>query len=234
MPKTPDYFKDKTILITGAGSGIGRATALVFAREGSNVVSADLDAEAAERTANQVVQMGAKATHVQADVTKRSEVDAMVQHAISTYGRVHFGFNSAGAALARAPFLEISEDLWDRSYDLNVKGTFHSMQAIIPHMLEHGSGVIVNVASLAIKMGGPGHSVHYASAKGAVHVMTTGVGREFAGRGIRVLSISPGPVDTPFHDRTPPELLENFKSQVPMERMAQPEEMARDRAVCLL
>lgn len=226
MPKTPDYFKDKTILITGAGSGIGRASALVFAREGANVVCADLDEAAAERVANQVIQMGAKATFVKCDVTKRVQVDAMVEQAIADFGRVDFELNSAGAALSRKPFLEISEELWDLSYDLNVKGTFNSAQSVIPHMIEKGGGVIVNIASIAIKMGGAGNSVHYASSKGAVHVMTTGIGREFARQGVRCLSISPGPVDTPFHDETPPELLESFKDQVPMGRMATADEIA--------
>ena len=226
MAKTPDFFKDKTILITGAGSGIGRATGLVFAREGANVVCADIDEAAAERVANQVIQLGAGASHIRCDVTKRAEVDAMVAHAIETFGRVDFELNSAGAVLARKPFLEISEELWDMSYALNVKGTFNSAQAIIPHMLENGGGVIVNIASLAIKMGGAGNSVHYASAKGAVDVMTNGIGREFARRGVRCLSISPGPVDTPFHAETPPELLESFNDQVPMGRMANPEEIA--------
>lgn len=226
MPKTPDYFHGKTILITGSGSGIGRAAALIFAREGANVVCSDIDEDAAERVANQVIQMGRRATFVKCDVTKRPEVDAMVVQAINDFGRIDFELNAAGAALARKPFLEISEDLWDRSYALNVKGIFNSVQATIPHMLEKGGGVIVNIASLAIKIGGAGNSVHYASAKGAVDVMTTGIGREFADRGIRCLSISPGLTDTPFQDNTPPELLNEFSKDIPMGRMATPEEIA--------
>ncbi|MDE0409701.1 MAG: SDR family oxidoreductase, partial [Alphaproteobacteria bacterium] len=180
MPRDPDYFKDKTILITGAGSGIGRATALVFAREGSNVVCADIDPDAAERTANQVIQLGAKATFVACDVTVRAEVDAAVAQAVSDFGRVDFELNAAGAALARKPFLEITEELWERTYALNVRGTFNGAQAILPHMLEKGGGVIVNIASVAARIGGAGNSVHYASSKGAVHTMTLGIGREFA------------------------------------------------------
>jgi NAD(P)-dependent dehydrogenase (short-subunit alcohol dehydrogenase family) len=226
MPKTPDYFHGKTILITGAGRGIGRATALVFAREGANVVCSDIDAEAAERVSNQVIQMGAKATFNQCDVTVRAEVDAMVAQAINDFGRVDFELNSAGGALARRPFLEITEDLWERTYALNVKGTFNSAQAVIPHMLTEGGGVIVNIASVASKVGGAGNSVHYASSKGAVDTMTMGIGREFAGRGIRCLSISPGVVDTSFHETTPPEVLDGYASITPMGRMAQPEEIA--------
>jgi len=226
MAKTPDYFHGKTILITGAGSGIGRATALVFAREGANIVCADLDPEAAERVANQVIQMGAKATFVQCDVTVRAEVNVMVGQAIKDFGKVDFELNSAGGALARKPFLEITEDLWERTYSLNVKGTFNSTQAIIPHMLENGAGVIVNIASVAAKVGGAGNSIHYASSKGAVDTMTMGVGREFARRGIRCLSISPGVVDTAFHTETPETVLQAYNDLTPMGRMAAPEEIA--------
>ena len=226
MPKTPDWFIGKTILITGAGSGIGRAAALIFAREGSNVVCADLDGDAAERVANQVIQQGGRATWVQCDVTDRPQVDAMVARAISDFGRVDFELNSAGAALARKSFLEISLDLWERTYALNVRGTFNAAQAILPHMLENGSGVIVNIASVAARIGGAGNSVHYASSKGAVDTMTQGIGREFAQHGIRCLSISPGLVNTPFHDTTPDSVIEAYSAQIPMGRMAEPEEIA--------
>ena len=153
MAKTPEYFVDKTIVISGAGSGIGRATAQIFAREGANVVCGDID--------------------------------------------------------------------------VNAKSIYYSMQAVLPHMLEQGGGVIVNVASMSHKRGAPGSSIHYASAKGAVVTMTLGVAREFADRGIRCLSISPGPVRTAFQEaaKTSPELMERFKNDVPMKRFAEPEEI---------
>ena len=103
MPKTEDYYKGKTIVITGAGSGIGRATAKVFGREGANVVSTDIDVEAAERTANEVIQIGAEATFARCDVTIRAEVDAAVKQAVGDFGQLHFGLNSAGAAMGRRP-----------------------------------------------------------------------------------------------------------------------------------
>jgi len=150
-----------------------------------------------------------------------------VQLAINDFGRVHFLFNSAGSALRRSKFLDIDEDLLDRTFDLNFKGTFYAMQTILPHMLENGGGVIVNVASMAVKRGGPGTSVHYAAAKGAVNSLTLGVAREFAKQGIRCLSISPGPTDTAFAAAaaTSPELKQRMLDDIPMGRFGQAEEM---------
>jgi NAD(P)-dependent dehydrogenase (short-subunit alcohol dehydrogenase family) len=226
MPKTPDYFHNKTIVITGAASGIGRATALIFAREGANVVCADINEQGARETAAQINGPG-KTLVVKTDVTLREQVNELVRRAIDTFGRVEFLFNSAGAAMRRAKFLEIDDDLLERTFALNLKGTFYGMQAILPHMLERKFGVIVNVASMAARRGGPGTSVHYASAKGAVASMTLGVAREFAAQGIRCLSISPGPIRTPFQDaaQTSPEILKRFLDDIPMKRFGEPEEI---------
>ena len=227
MPKTPDYFAGKTIVITGAASGIGRATALIFAREGANVVCADINADGAQDTASAVNAKGAQALSVAVDVTSRPQVDDMVRRAIDAFGSVQFQFNSAGAALRRAKFLEIDDDLFDRTFALNTKGVFYCMQAVLPHMLGDRAGVIVNMASMAARRGGPHTSVHYAAAKGAVVSMTLGVAREYAASGIRCLSISPGPIRTPFQEAaaTSPELVRKFVEDVPMKRMAEPEEI---------
>jgi 3-oxoacyl-[acyl-carrier protein] reductase len=227
MPKTPDYFHGKTIVITGAGSGIGRATALIFARECANVVCADINGKAVEQTAEAINKLGGQTLALTIDVTKRAAVNDMVQLARDGFGRIHFLFNSAGSALRRSKFLDIDDDLFERTYALNVKGTFYAMQAVIPHMLENKGGVIVNVASMAAKRGGPGTSVHYASAKGAVNTMTMGVAREFATQGIRCLSISPGPIDTAFAaaSATSPELKQKMLDDVPMKRFGEAEEI---------
>jgi NAD(P)-dependent dehydrogenase (short-subunit alcohol dehydrogenase family) len=227
MPKTPDYFAGKTIIITGAASGIGRATALIFAREGANVVCVDLNHDGARRSAEQIVAQGGKALALRTDVTSRAQVDDMVRQAIAAFGTIQFQFNSAGAALRRSTFLDIDEHLFDSTFALNVKGTFHCMQAVLPHMRSNGHGVIVNMASMAHRRGGPGSSVHYAAAKGAVVSMTLGVAREFAHLGIRCLSISPGPVKTPFQAaaQTSPELMQRFLDDVPMRRFGEPEEI---------
>jgi NAD(P)-dependent dehydrogenase (short-subunit alcohol dehydrogenase family) len=227
MPKTPNYFVGKTIIITGAASGIGKAAALIFAREGANVMCADINEDGARQAAGQITDRGGKALALGIDVTSRAQVDRMVREAIAAFGSVQFQFNSAGAALRRSKFLEIDDALFDRTFALNVKGTFYAMQAILPHMQANGHGVIVNMASMAHRRGGPGSSVHYAAAKGAVVTMTLGVAREFAHLGIRCLSISPGPIKTPFQSsaQTSPELLQRFLDDVPMKRFGEPEEI---------
>ena len=227
MPKSPDYFVGKTIIITGAASGIGKATALIFAREGAKVVCADINGDGARATASQISGRGGKALALAVDVTSRAQVDEMVRSAIEAFGGVQFQFNSAGAALARSKFLDIDDTLFERTFALNVKGTLYCMQAVLPHMLGNGRGVIVNMASMAHRRGGPGSSVHYAAAKGAVVSMTLGVAREFAHAGIRCLSISPGPIRTPFQAaaQTSPELLQRFLDDVPMKRFGEPEEI---------
>jgi NAD(P)-dependent dehydrogenase (short-subunit alcohol dehydrogenase family) len=227
MSKTPDYFHGKTILITGAASGIGRATALIFAREGANVVCADINETGVKETAEQVNAIGSQALALTIDVTRRDAINDMVGLALNGFGRIDFLFNSAGAALKRSKFLDIDDNLIERTFDLNFKGTFYAMQAVIPHMLKNGGGVIVNVASMAVKRGGPNTSVHYAAAKGAVNSMTLGVAREFAKDGIRCLSISPGPIKTPFQAaaNSSPDLIKRFLDDIPMGRFGEPEEI---------
>jgi len=227
MPKTPDYFAGKTIIITGAASGIGRATALIFAREGANVVCADLDEAGARKTADEVNGKGSQALALKVDVTSRAQVNDMVKRALAAFGSVQFLFNSAGAAIRRSKFLDIDDALMEKTFALNVSGTLYAMQAVLPLMLEKKHGVIVNMASMAHRRGGPGSPVHYAAAKGAVVSMTMGVAREYATSGIRALSISPGPIKTPFQDAagSSPELVKRFLDDIPMGRFGEPEEI---------
>jgi NAD(P)-dependent dehydrogenase (short-subunit alcohol dehydrogenase family) len=227
MARTPDYFKGKTIAITGASSGIGRATATIFAREGAHVVCADINEAGGRETAQLVATAGSEAIFVPTDVTRRADVRQFIRAGLERFGRIDFLLNAAGSALKRCTFLEIDDALWDLSFDLNVNGTFYGMQEILPHMLEHGGGTIVNIASMAHKRGGPGTSVHYASAKGAVVTMTLGVAREFADRGIRCLSISPASVDTAFQTAsgTSREQAERALNSIPMKRIATADEI---------
>lgn len=227
MARTPNYLKGKTIAITGAGSGIGRATAVIFAREGARIICGDINVSGGEETVRLVSAAGGEAIFVPTDVTKREEVRRFIREGRERFGRINFLLNSAGSALKRCKFLEIDDALWDLSFDLNAKGTFYGMQEVLPHMLEHGEGTIVNIASMAVKRGGPGTSVHYAASKGAVHTMTLGVAREFADRGIRCLSISPASVDTNFlaASGTPKAQVENAMNGIPMKRFATADEI---------
>lgn len=226
MPKTPDFFQDKALFLTGAASGIGQATAYIFAREGANVICADVDGEGAERVAKEVDQRGGKGFAISCDVTERAQVEDAVGKGIDYFGGIDFQFNNAGSAIRRSKFLEIDDDLFEKTYDLNVKGVFYGMQAVIPHMLERGGGVIVNTASMAHIRGGGGHSIHYASAKGAVVTMTMGVAREFVKQNIRCVSISPAAADTHFQDISTDELKQSMTNDIPIGRMAEPEEIA--------
>src|SRR5262249_41832752 len=133
MPKTPDYFHGKTIVITGAASGIGRATALIFAREGANVVWADVNDKGARETAAQINGPG-RTLVLKTDVTSREQVNAMVRRAIETFGSVEFLFNSAGAAMRRSKFLDIDDDLMEKTFALNLKGTVYRIQAGVSPM----------------------------------------------------------------------------------------------------
>src|SRR5208282_955154 len=157
----------------------------------------------------------------------RAQVSDMTQRAIDAFGAVQFLLNSAGAAIRRSKFLDIDDALMEKTFALNVNGTLYGMQAVLPSMLKDKFAVIVNMASMAHRRGGPGSSIHYAAAKGAVVTMTMGVAREFATVGIRALSISPGPIKTPFQDaaQSSPELVKQFLEDVPMKRFGTPEEI---------
>jgi NAD(P)-dependent dehydrogenase (short-subunit alcohol dehydrogenase family) len=223
-----DYFENKSILITGAGNGIGRAAAVLFAKQGANVVCSDVDDKLGLETLSLVQQTGSAGIYVHADVTSRLEVRELVNKGIQNFGKISFLFNSAGSAINRCSFLDIDDALLDKTFNLNFKGTFHAIQEVLPNMLSNKHGVIINMASMAQKRGGPGTSVHYASAKGAVNTLTLGVAREFASKGIRCLSISPGPIETAFQaaSNTTKEMSDKFAADIPLGRIGQPEEIA--------
>lgn len=194
-------LKDKITLITGGGSGIGKATALLFAEEGAKVVIADWVSKGAEEVIQAIKAKGAEATYVYADVSQSDDVQNMIKTTIDTYGRLDILFNNAGVEQQLASTADTAEELWGRVININLKGVFLGMKYAIPEMLKRGGGVIVNTASInsfvAIS-----HQPAYNSSKGGVLLLTKTAALEYAKDNIRVNCVCPGPVDTPLLART--------------------------------
>lgn len=243
-------FTGKVVLVTGASSGIGRATAEFFGESGAKVAvsylknQAGADAVVAaiaganirrgmasgadSKTISDSVETKGRALAVQADVTKNSEIARMIKEVEDNLGAIDVLVNNAGSLVERLRTAELTEERWDEVFALNVKSAFFAAQAVIPAMLEKGAGVIVNVTSIAGRNGGALGSIHYSAAKGAMTAMSKGLAKEFAGQGIRVNAVSPGVIDTPFHETfSTPEAMANFKNIIPMGRVGKSAEVAR-------
>ncbi len=223
-------LKDKVALITGAGSGIGRAPAVKFAAEGARVVAVDIQEPGNQETVSTIRSAGGAATAVQADVIRSQDVQRMVRAAVDTYGRLDILFNNAGIA-PRGTILEVDEETFDRLFAVNVKGVFLGCKEAIPLMKAQGGGVILNTASQLGVMGMEGN-VLYPSTKGAVVQMTRCLAVDHAGDGIRVNCLCPGPLDTPLSRRNreltgdPEAALKARMTRIPMGRLGSAEEMA--------
>ncbi|WP_135821949.1 SDR family NAD(P)-dependent oxidoreductase [Halostella litorea] len=227
-----ERFTDETALVTGAGSGIGRATARRLASEGANVVVSDIDEERGEDVVAAIEDDGGTATFVAADVADAEDVERLVEVAVDTYGSLDIAHNNAGILTGFEGVADIDEGDWEALIDVNLKGVWAGMKAQLPVMEEQGGGVIVNTASEAglVGMGGLGN---YVASKHGVVGLTKTAALEYAGRGVRVNAVAPGPTETNIQETMaggsdPRELPfdTSAMSDVPMGRNADPEEMA--------
>lgn len=217
-------FDGKVALVTGGSSGIGKATALAFARAGANVVIATRRVTEGEQTAHEICERGGDAIFVKTDISKASEVEGLMNQTIKFYGHLDYACNSAGTFVMGRLF-ELSEEEWDRTINANLKGIWLSLKYQIPIMLQQKGGVIVNMASMSAIIGNPGVSI-YSASKGGVVALTQSAAIEYAASGIRINAISPGVISTPMVDDIPTPLLEDIQSKHPIGRLGKPEEIA--------
>ncbi len=222
-------LKDKVALITGAGSGIGRESALLFAREGARVVVVDVDDEAGQETVRLIRENGGEATFVHADVSRAEDVRNMIAQAESMYGRLDILFNNAGIFHPKdGSVLETEEEVWDRVIDVNLKGVFLGCKYGIPALLRAGGGVIINTASFVALMGAAVSQIAYTASKGGVLALTREIAVEFARQNIRANALCPGPVETPLLAEllSDPARRQRRLVHIPMGRFARAEEIA--------
>lgn len=227
-------LQGKVALVTGASSGIGRATAHALATNGARVAINFLRNKAgAEAARAEITNDGGSATVVQADVTQASEIRSLVEQTVAEFGPIDILVNNAGSLVERLKILELTEERWDQVIDLNLKSAFLCSQAVAGSMMERRTGVIINVSSIAGRNGGALGSIHYSAAKGGLITFTKGLAKEMAPFGVRVNAVSPGVVDTPYHEQfSSPEMMKTYAGMIPMGRVGTPAEVGK--VICFL
>ncbi len=217
-------FKDKVVVVTGAASGIGRATAQKFAEEGARVVVADVDAARGEEAAAAIRAQGGRADFMPIDMTNTASIDAFGAAVQAKFGAVDVLVNGAGWGRT-APFWEGTPDFWDKLVALNFVGPMQLTKVLLPAMIERSSGRIVNVSSDAGRVGSLGETV-YSGAKGGLIAFTKSLAREVSRYQINVNCVCPGPTDTPLMAAVPEKVQEGLKKAIPFRRLAKPSEIA--------
>jgi 3-oxoacyl-[acyl-carrier protein] reductase len=214
----------RVALVTGAAQGIGKAVALLLARNGADIVVSDINLEKAEETANEIKSIGRKALAVKGDVANWNDVERMVEVILEKFAKIDILVNNAGITRDKL-VLRMTEEDWDAVLDVNLKGTFHCTKAVVRHMAKQRSGKIVNIASVVGEMGNAGQA-NYSASKAGVIGLTKTIAREFAQRGININAIAPGYIETPMTEVLPEKAKEELKKLIPMERLGKPEDVA--------
>ena len=226
----PGQLSGKVALVTGGASGIGRATALTFAREGAKLVIADMNIDGGQQTVHMITEHGGEAIFVQVDVSRAAEVEAMISTTVQTYGRLDCTHNNAGiGASPRVRLHELPEESWDRVLGINLKGVWLCMKYEIIQMLKQGGGTIVNTASIMGLVGSWSRSGAYNASKHGVVGLTKTAALEYATAGIRVNAVCPGYSRTPLIESaltSQPEMEAQIVARHPVGRMGRPEEIA--------
>ncbi|MBN1263897.1 MAG: SDR family oxidoreductase [Anaerolineales bacterium] len=218
-------IKGRVAIVTGGGSGIGRAVVQRFSRDGAIPVVADVNLEAAEKVAARIREEGGQALAVEVDVSDKARVESMVEKTINAFNRIDILINNAGVAGPNCPVVEIEEADWDRTMDINLKSVFLCSQAVIPVMVERGWGRIVSLSSVAGREGNAGMAP-YAVSKIGIIGFTMVLAKEVATKGVTINCISPTITATEFIQTVPKETIEQLMPKIPMRRMAQPQEVA--------
>src|SRR5438876_6933728 len=223
-------FENKVALVTGAGSGMGLATAKAFAEAGAAVVLADIDENAVRSAAEELVSAGHKAIAVRCNVADEAEVAAMIEQTVSTFGRLDAAYNNAGVQSPAVETTDASGEEFDRVHAINLRGVWSCMKFELQQMREQGSGAIVNCSSLGGLIGGARRGTYHAAKHGVIG-FTKSAALEYAARGIRVNDVCPGMIQTPMSDKMiaegqGEELNKMLNTFVPMGRMGRPEEIA--------
>lgn len=218
-------FTNKTALVTGSGAGIGRAIAERLAAEGANVVVSDVNDAAGAEVVAAITAAGGTAVYQHTAVGDAAQVKALIQRAVDEFGGLDFAVNNAGVGAQPKPVQYLSDAEWSRTIDITLTGTFQSLREEIGHMVANGGGAIVNVSSIASLQPTPNLSP-YGAAKHGVLSLTQSVASEYAGRGIRVNAVAPGPIATAALASLPQEAQDEYASEVPMKRLGQPADIA--------
>ena len=219
-------LKDKVALVTGGASGIGKATAVLFAHEGARVAVADYSADGRD-TVEAIKTAGGEAMFVSVDVSDTGQVTKMVEAVLQAYGRIDILFNGAGI-LYYGTLLETDEQAWNRVISINLGGTYLCCRAVLPHMIRQGGGSIINVASTVGAHDACANAVAYVTSKGGVTLFTKAVAIDHAKQGVRVNALVPGATDTPMIRKAiAPDALEALAASQPIGRLGRPEELAK-------